>query len=95
MFRVEISVIQDGYLSASFISREACNLCVYKMIYAKTQQCRFYFFLLASNFFSIKFNLDFKLSAFIQRLGYLKSSFIKLATAAVEISPVPFIRIRV
>lgn len=43
MCRVEVSVLQDGYLSASFISREACSLCVYQMIYAKTQQCCFYF----------------------------------------------------
>lgn len=93
-----LSVLQDGYLSASFILREACDLYVYQMIYTKTQQCCFYFFLLCSNlfFFFPKFNLDFKFSAVLQRLGYLKSSLIKLAAAAVEISlSVPSTRIQV
>lgn len=93
-----LSVLQDGYLSASFILREACDLYVYQMIYTKTQQCCFYFFLLCSNlfFFFPKFNLDFKFSAVLQRSGYLKSSLIKLAVAAVEVSlSVPSTRIQV
>lgn len=73
-------------------------VCVYiRWFMPKLSNVVFTFFYYVQTFFSpIKFNLDFKFSAFLQRLGYLKSSLIKLATAAVEISPpVPSARIRV